>query len=776
MSISLRAFLVVTMSVFCVAGGPQRAACQTGLADRLASLETAVLPAEERKAAANMVADAIRRRRQELSDQSTKAWQAIKNLDDWQRFRQTHLDALRTSLGDFPQKVKSLDVRITSSFAGDGFAIDNLIFQSKPGLWVTANLYRPAKPGPGMPGILICHAHHTPKGHGELQDMGMTWARAGCLVLIMDQLGHGERRQHPFVDAKSFAKPYRDTRQDYHFRYDNGIQLHLAGSSLMSWMAWDLMCGVDLLLAQKGADPKKIILLGSVAGGGDPAAVVAALDDRVACVVPFNFGGPSPKPIYPFDKEPVWNFAGSGSWESTRNLRDSTVGGFMPWVLVAAAAPRHLIYAHEFAWFREGDPVWKRLQTIYGFHNAEGRLAFTFGKGDVSKKAPEASHCTHIGATHRRLIHEALRRWFQIDVTPATEYRNRVPPEKLLCMTEQMQRELRPGKLKDMLDEQTRKKLAEVRLIHEREAGDRLKRLRAGWAKVLGNIEPAARIQADVKIDTMGEYRVERVLLETDTGIKVPVLLLLPPQKKGKKLSVVVAVCQAGKADLLRPRRAEIGKLLEAGRAVCLPDVRGTGETGLGSGRGHSSPATALSSSLLMLGETMVGNQLRDLRAVLAWLRTRHEIDAARLSLWGDSLTPPNPPGTNFILPRDDDAVLPRGPEPLGGMLVLLAGLFDERIDAIYAHGGLGEMRSVFDSHLVLMPHDVVLPGVLTVSDLPELTSCLAPRPLRLEGLVTANNLALTDEQIRRCYLQGAQAGLTVAAKFSSPARFFLEH
>ena len=205
-----------------------------------------------------------------------------------------------------------------------------------------------------MPGILIVHAHHTPKDHGELQDMGMTWARAGCLVLVMDQLGHGERRQHPFVDASSFARPYRVSRQDYHFRYDNGIQCHLAGESLVGWMVWDLHRGVDLLLSRQGIDPQRIVLLGAVAGGGDPSAIAAALDERIAAVVPFNFGGPQPVPHYPFppDQEPVWDYAGGGSWESTRNLRRSAADGFHPWLIVAAAAPRRLIYAHEFAWFR----------------------------------------------------------------------------------------------------------------------------------------------------------------------------------------------------------------------------------------------------------------------------------------------------------------------------------------------------------------------------------------------------------------------------------------
>src|SRR5262249_25722360 len=183
-----------------------------------------------------------------------------------------------------------------------------------------------------MPGILICHAHHTPKEHGELQDMGMTWARAGCLVLIMDQLGHGERRQHPFVDASSYPKPYRASRMDYHFRYDNGIQCHLAGESLIGWMVWDLLRGVDLLLGQHGIDPARIVLLGAVAGGGDPAAVAAAVDARIGATVPFNFGGPDPDPHYPFAAggEPAWDYTRSGSWESTRNLRRSGADGFQP--------------------------------------------------------------------------------------------------------------------------------------------------------------------------------------------------------------------------------------------------------------------------------------------------------------------------------------------------------------------------------------------------------------------------------------------------------------
>jgi cephalosporin-C deacetylase-like acetyl esterase len=261
------------------------------------------------------------------------------------------LAALRESLGRFPTVTKDFHIRVTRTVDGDGFTIANLVYESRPGLWVTANLYQPKPAAASMPGVIICHSHHNPKTQGELQDMGMTWARQGCLVLIPDQLGHGERRQHPFTDASKYPEKFRAGRQDYYFRYNVGIQLHLIGDSLIGWMVWDLMRGVDLLLQQKGIDSKKLILLGAVAGGGDPCAVTAALDRRIAAAVPFNFGGPQPESRFPLPKDAqrTFNYAGGGSWESTRNLRLSCRDGFLPWVIVGGIAPRGLVYAHEFA-------------------------------------------------------------------------------------------------------------------------------------------------------------------------------------------------------------------------------------------------------------------------------------------------------------------------------------------------------------------------------------------------------------------------------------------
>jgi hypothetical protein len=73
-----------------------------------------------------------------------------------------------------------------------------------------------------------------------------------------------------------------------------------------------------------------------VAGGGDPAAVTAALDRRVAAVIPFNFGEAGPEGHYTlgprgYDFDTAW--PGWGEWETTRSLPRSAVDQFFPWCL-----------------------------------------------------------------------------------------------------------------------------------------------------------------------------------------------------------------------------------------------------------------------------------------------------------------------------------------------------------------------------------------------------------------------------------------------------------
>ncbi len=709
-----------------------------------------------------MIERDLRRRREVANQQNRAEWDAIGSRAQWETYRDARIARLRESLASFPPPPKKLNVKVTGVLEGDGFRIENVLYETRPGDWVTANLYLPAKPRKSMPGILIAHAHHAPKKQGEMQDMGMTWARAGCQVLVIDQVGYGERRSHPFDGSEDYAKEYRVSRQDYYHRYDTGIQLQLVGDSLMGWFAWDLMRGVDLLLAREGTAPNRIIILGAVAGGGDPCGVTAALDPRIAAAVPFNFGGPQPETQYPLpdDVEASFNYLMGSYWDSTRGLRRTAPDGFFHWLITASIAPRRLIHGHEFAWDGQRDPVWKRYQKIYGeFYELPDNVAVAHGHGTLRGNNPKGSHCTNIGRVHRSMIHPVFARWFDIQVTPDDEYSARRESEELNCWTEAARQELHPKSFVQLVSAvgEQRAAAASSKLAQQSPAQQR-QQLRQEWSKRLGEIQlrAAPKVQSNEQDSSQPGVMAERILLEVEPDVVVPMLLLSSAGTSGESLPVVVGLAQSGKQGFLTNRAVEIAKLLAAGNRICLPDVRGTGETRSGTSRGPQSGDGNRSVNLLMFDQTMLGQRFRDLQSVLAYLKNRNDVAAGQFSLWGESFASVNPPKTNFQVPHAVDG-RPQQPEPLGGLLALLGALFDDDVQRVYVRGGLVGYQSVLESPFVYIPHDVVVPGVLTTGDLSDVVASLAPRPVCLSQLVDGLNRRVDDSAIQQLY-QAAQA------------------
>jgi dienelactone hydrolase len=703
---------------------------------------------------------ALQQMRASANARDREAWAHVDSKDSWEKFRDAKVALLKRSLGSWPEGPQQPTTVTTRTIDGDGFRIENLVYGIRPGLVVTANLYVPDPPRKAMPGIVIIHSHHNPKTQGELQDMGMTWARAGCLVLVPDQLGHGERRQHPFVNEKSYPAPFKVGRQDYYFRYNLGVQLQLVGESLPGWMVWDLMRGIDVLLARPGIDRHKIIVLGSVAGGGDPAAVLAALDPRVAAVVPFNFGGAQPETKFPLpkDAELTFNYMGGGSWESTRNLRLSARDGFLPWLIVAAAAPRPLIYAHEFAWDQPRDPVWKRLQKTYNFYEAADHLASVHGRGAVTGKPPEATHCNNIGAEHRKGIHPAFERWFGIE---AHEYQKRLPSEQLQCLTAEAKMLLKPRPLHVLADEVAGKRLEDARA---RRAGlspdERRAALQKDWWSLLGleTRQGAKMHTVETGRPWLGDARFISAVIRhpEEPNLAVPLVWLQPASAK-KDMPVVVGIAQGGKAGFMEHRAETIARLLQAGVSVCLPDLRGAGEMHPAkAGRGRTSGDTGISATEWMHGRTVLGRQVQELLLVLDALRAQGTGPAV---LWGDSFAPVNAADANLAVPYDADRQPELG-EPMGGLVALLAGLLapEGSVAAIESCGSLASYRSVLADPFFYLPHDSLVPGVLAACDIDDVASAWAPRPLRIEAPIDARNRRIAGKELHQALSAAAKA------------------
>lgn len=674
-------------------------------------------------------------------------WEKVRNLDEWERFREVRIQALRQAMGIFPKSPSNVKVHRTGTLRGEGYQVDKLVVETRPDLLMTANLYRPARPTESMPGVLIVHSHQQPKHVGWRQDICMTWARAGCVVMVPDLVGHGERRQHPFPEPHP---------HDYHFRFDAGMQFSLIGDSLMGWFVWDLMRAVDVLLDQPGVDAERILAISEPAGGGDVAAVTTALDPRIAGAVINNFGGPQPESPYPLppDAEISFGYAGYGSWESTRCLRLSARDGFLPWLIVGSIAPRRVVYYHEFYWDQQHDPVWPRLQKIWGWYNASDNLTGLAGHGFVVGSAPENTHWL---PESRELLYPVLERWFKIP-NPRREYSQRLPEEELFCMTEALRTQHQPAhqlaaKLGEERANAAREKLLQLPLA------DRRAKLQRDWAALLGNVAPGQpSLNGTREPEAFEKFRVDRLHLASEPGIVVPSLLLVPARSsKETRPPVVIGLAQSGKQEFLKQRAGEIAMLLDQGVAVCLPDVRGTGETSVSDARDRRSASTSLAAGEMMLGETVLGGQLRDVRTLLVYLRSRQDLNGRRIALWGESFAPQNADDVDIKVPYTADS-RPAQAEPLGGLLALLGGLFEADVRCVVARGCLADYQSLLQSPFTYVAFDAVVPGALTVGDLPGLATGLAPRGVWIASAVDGVNQRVPADELTRLYAPAAQA------------------
>jgi len=724
----------------------------------LASVRSHVWPPEEHKNLniAGMVEKEQKARAMSAALAERSEWQNIRNVEDWERFRDKRLAALRASFGPFPDRTPLHPVVTRRAGYGEGFVLENIVFESRPGLLVTANLYLPDRIAVRIPAILLVHSHHAPKTQSELQDMGMTWARAGAAVLVPDQLGAGERLQ---------SQPW--PRESYYSRYALGMQLHLAGESLMKWMVWDLMRSIDLLLERPYIDPSRVIVIGAVAGGGDPAAVLAALDPRVAAVIPFNFGEAGPEEHYlegprGYEYDTAW--PGWGSWETTRNLRRSIGDQFFPWFLCASVAPRGFVYSFEIAWPNgvEQQPAWARYKRVFELYAKRDRLDQVDGFGPF----PGPGECTNVGVNLRKKIHPILERWF--GMPPPVEYHNPRSEADLMCLTPKVAAERRPRAAGEIARAMAEERLAAARsALAALSPGERIAELRARFAAKLGDIEPRAQARAQtVRSERFPGFAVEAIAIETDPGIQVPLLLLKPGTVRAP---LVVAFAQEGKERFLADRRAELGALLGAGIAVCLADVRGVGETAWTSARGPSAMSPAVTE--LMLGGTMLGKRLKDARAVLRYLASRSDLEARRVAFWGDSFAETNP--RELLL--DQSLLQQPGPrplhqaEPLGALLSLLTALYEENVSVVAARGGLVSYLSALSDRFTYVPQDTIVPGILEAADIADVIAALVPRPVRIERAVDGRSRPLTMSELRR------ELAIALAAYRGAPSNLVLE-
>jgi uncharacterized protein len=294
--------------------------------------------------------------------------------DGWKkRSEQIRLQILKgTGLEKFPRKCP-LNPVFGEKRVYDGYQVQNVAFESLPGVYVTGSLYTPLNSKGKIPGILNTHGHWSkPEDYGryrsDAQKRFAVMARMGAMVFAYDMVGYGQlgefgwKHEHP-----------------------EALKLQL----------WNSIRSVDFLLSL-GADPKRIGITGA-SGGGTQAFLLTAVDNRIAVSVPVVqvsahfFGGCICESGMPIHK--------------TKNFQTNNVE------IAACAAPRPMLLVSDGDDWTKNTPdvEYPHIKYIYGL----------FGKSDLVANVHLPNDKHGYDYNKRVAVYPFLAKYLDLDVSKA---------------------------------------------------------------------------------------------------------------------------------------------------------------------------------------------------------------------------------------------------------------------------------------------------------------------------------------------------------------------
>jgi hypothetical protein len=208
-----------------------------------------------------------------------KAWDAIRDEAGLLKTQDELRQKLVEMIGGLPVAKTDLHPVIVGKISMDGYSIEKLVFQSLPGLYVTALVYVPNDHASKHPAVLV-PAGHAQDGKFHYQALCQRLVGRGYVVISWDPIGQGERSQ--FWDQKAQKSRYNLICGEHAVM---GNLAYLAGANLARWEIWDGIRAVDYLLTRPEVDGERISITGT-SGGGTQTALIAALDPRIKLAVP----------------------------------------------------------------------------------------------------------------------------------------------------------------------------------------------------------------------------------------------------------------------------------------------------------------------------------------------------------------------------------------------------------------------------------------------------------------------------------------------------------
>ncbi|MFI4875133.1 MAG: alpha/beta hydrolase family protein [Blastopirellula sp. JB062] len=517
----------------------------------------------------------------------------ITTLEEWKAKRGEYFDLYKEMLGLQPWPEKTdLKLTTTGTLEKDGIVVEKLHFQSRPGLYVTGNLYRPAKIEKPLPAILyVC-------GHGRVVEDGVSlgnktyyqhhgawFARNGFVCLMIDTIQLGE------------------IQGTHHGTHNKGMWWWVnRGYTPAGVEAWNCVRAIDLLQARDDVDGDRIGVTGR-SGGGAYSWYIAALDERVKAAVPV-----------------------AGITDLENHIVDDCINGHcdcMFWVngprfdfplLPALIAPRPLMIANT-----DTDPIFPldgvtrtffAAREIYKLYDAQKNLGFCIVAGGHADTQPLRVPAFHWLSQHLKgkspLIEDAATPMFER--AELKVFAELPKDEKVTKIHETFVPAAAPAKAPASQEDWKTMTAAWRKALLEKSF--------YGWPK----LESAPKLNK-VAATKLGEAAVTQYELETQPGVVLPLIVIDNGDSETTNLRLIndaewpavealTAAIESGK----QPKEEAAKALLTtAGRQVLLVQ-RGVGPTQWDQNKANENH---IRRRFLQLGQTVDGMRVWDARRAI---------------------------------------------------------------------------------------------------------------------------------------------------------------
>lgn len=590
-------------------------------------------------------------------------------------------------VGGMPERTP-LNQRTTGTFEREAYRVEKLVYESRPGLHVPANLYIPKTGAPPYPGVLFQMGHTLNGKAGDTyQKCCQGLARLGYLVLAFDPMGQGERTYYPKPDGVTTRLRSADEEHSL-----PGRQMLLAGDTATRLQVWDAVRSLDVLASHPLVDSKRLASTGQ-SGGATLTMLLAAVDDRLAAAA-VSSGNTENFACADFDPP------GSVD-DAEQDLVGSGPVAFDRWDLLYPLAPKPLLIiasAHDFfgtyspRYLSNGREEFARLQKVYA----------TLGRGEqvrwVETPAPHG-----LGYGLRCHIYAWFERWLKGRNVEALDE----PPVKA-----ERDETLWAGRTGNVVRDFGSK--TPVMLARERAAQFRPSvPSRADLAKLLRldlNRPPEPRVAGRVHSEACDIIAIE---VHSAARVAAPAWVFAPRNSDASKPVLLVVEPRGRNAHW---REGDLYHQLAAtGAVVCATDVRGSGDLLPEVGRGAQhyeiphAREEAYAWASLILGAPLLGQRVADL---LCFVNAFPELPETR--------------GRRVALAALGEMAAP----------AMFAVALDDRIERAYLSGVLASYQSILDAGEYKESFANFLPGVLERTDLPQVAAAASPRRIVIAGAV----------------------------------------